>query len=247
MKTVAIIQARMGSSRLPGKVLMNLQGKTVVAHVIERVQEACAVDEVVLATTERRGDDLLAEEGETLGVRVFRGSETDVLGRFHGTALQAGADLIVRITADCPLFDGALLEEMLQRRHTLPTGEEPDYLSNTLRRTYPRGLDAEIFSFKVLDLAHREARENFEREHVTPFIYNRPDRFRLLGHEGRTDLSGYRWTLDTPEDWLFMREVFSLLSGTGQKVSTAAVLNLLRERPELSELNARIEQKKLTE
>jgi spore coat polysaccharide biosynthesis protein SpsF len=240
VKTVAIIQARMGSTRLPGKVLRRLCGQSVLAHVVARVKSSRRLDGVMIATTNSPADDAVVAECGKLKVPFFRGSEEDVLARYFGAAQAAGADVIVRVTSDCPLFDGALLDEMLE----VFRGANADYLSNTLKRTFPRGLDAEIFTFAALESAHREAAKPHEREHVTPFFYGHPELFRLRSFEGAVDLSAHRWTLDTAEDWEFVRAIYDALAKGGRMFSTEDVLKLLKERPELTILNTHVEQKK---
>lgn len=241
MKTIAIIQARMGATRLPGKVLFKLAGRSVLDHVATRVKKAKRVDGVLVATTQRPGDDPVVEECNRLQIPAFRGSEQDVLGRYFGAARQAGAGAVVRITADCPLFDGSLLDEMLlvfleANRDT----EAVDYLSNVQQRTFPRGLDAEVFTFTALEKAQREATKLYEREHVTPYIYEHSELFRLKSFVADGDLSMYRWTLDTLEDWKFVTAIYEAL---GPNFSTQNVLNLLAERPALGQLNQHIQQK----
>ena len=261
MKTVAIIQARMGSTRLPGKVLKPLAGDTVLGHVLRRVRQAKRLDAICIATTESPTDDPIVAESARLGVSCWRGSEQDVLARYLGAAQASEADVIVRVTSDCPLFDGALLDEMLAvfqsagglqppsvssdsatERRLQAAGTGLDYLSNVQARRFPRGLDAEIFTFTALARAHREATRQHEREHVTPYFYQHPELFRLHSFVGASDLSEHRWTLDTPEDWQFVEAVYAAL---GADFTTADVLNLLKARPELAKLNAHVEQKKL--
>jgi spore coat polysaccharide biosynthesis protein SpsF len=246
LKTVAIIQARMGSTRLPGKILYGIAGKTVLGHVLSRIAACPAIDAIVVATTTQSADDLVEREARKHGATCFRGSEDDVLSRYHGAASQEKADIIIRITADCPLFDPALLEGMIARfKREQPQHPPADYLSNTLRRTYPRGLDAEIFTFDALEVANEKAVEACQREHVTPYFYQHPDLFRLISHESEIDLSEHRWTLDTQEDLQLIEAVYRALHRNGQLFTTADVLKLLKERPELAKLNAHVEQKKL--
>jgi spore coat polysaccharide biosynthesis protein SpsF len=236
--TVAIIQARMGSTRLPGKVLMKLAGRSVLAHVVERVSAAKRISRVVVATTTSAADEAIANECSRLGVLFYRGSEEDVLDRYMRAAQKFEAARVARITSDCPLYDGGLLDRMLAKF-------DADYMSNVLKRTFPRGLDTEVFTFANLKRAHREATQRSEREHVTPYFYQRPDLFRLQSYEERPDLSAHRWTLDTPEDLKFLEGVYNSLYRPGRIFTTAEVLNLLRERPELTKINAHIEQKKV--
>ncbi|HOX57768.1 MAG TPA: glycosyltransferase family protein [Candidatus Paceibacterota bacterium] len=246
MKTVAIIQARMGATRLPGKVLKLLCGEPVLGHVVRRVKAASRLDAVVVATTVSAADDAIDAACPSLGAGCFRGSEQDVLSRYYGAAQLAGAEVIVRITADCPLYDPALLDRMLanfvQPDHT---GAVPDCMSNVIERSFPRGLDTEIVTFATLERTHRDATQNFEREHVIPYIYQHPNLFRLRSYKEEPNLSGHRWTLDTPEDWQLIEAIYQELHRPGRLFTTQDVLNLLKKRPDLPKLNAHVEQKKL--
>jgi len=246
MKTIAIIQARMGATRLPGKVLRQLCGRSVLARVIARVRVARLLAGVMVATTESPGDDAVAAECAKLGVPCFRGSEQDVLSRYFGAAQSGGAEAVARVTADCPLFDGALLDRMLTEfeeanRSTVTV----DYLSNIVKRTFPRGLDVEVFTFAALERAHVEATQPHEREHVTPYFYQHPELFRLRSFEGDADYSAHRWTLDTPEDWRLIEEIYRALHHEARLFTTEDVLKLLKQQPELTKLNADVEQKRL--
>jgi spore coat polysaccharide biosynthesis protein SpsF len=244
MKTAAIIQARMGSTRLPGKVLRPLCGKSVLAHVIDRVRASGVLDEVVVATTDQPADYTIATLAKALGVTAFCGSEADVLSRYYFAASQSHAETIVRVTSDCPLFDGDLLRAMLEAfERQSDGGNRADYLSNTLTRTYPRGLDAEIFTFAALERAHREATQAFEREHVTPFIYNHPELFSLKNFAGDRDHSRHRWTLDTAEDWQLIEAIYTALYRPDRLFGTDDILALLARQPNLIALNAHVKQK----
>lgn len=246
MTTTAIIQARMGSTRLPGKVLRLLCGKTVLAHVIARVRACPLVDTVAVATTISANDDVLVEEGTKCGAKIFRGSEDDVLSRYYHAAKAVDANTVVRITSDCPLIDTDILGRMLAEFHaTRATGQPLDYMSNSLVRTYPRGLDVEIFTFAALERAFRETTRPYEREHVTPYIYQHPDRFVLRGVTSPEDLSRHRWTLDTEEDYALLSEIFTTLRADNVPIKTATVLALFERRPELFQINAHVRQKGL--
>lgn len=237
----------MGSTRLPGKILRALGHRTVLHRVVDRVQAARGIDLVVVATTTSSEDDLTVAEAEVCGAATFRGSEQDVLERYYLCAKQFDADVVIRITSDCPLFDPTVLTQMLVRFEELRVAGSPvDYMSSALVRTFPRGLDAEIFTFAALEQAYKSATKPYEREHVTPFLYQHPDLFKLQGFTNQADLSHHRWTLDTEEDLALITEIYRrLLIDDAEIFSTQAVLNLLAQHPELSELNAHIEQKKL--
>ncbi len=242
MKIVAIIQARMGSTRLPGKVLMDLGGETVLARVVRRLRRAALIEEIVVATTSLTADHAIVRECEQLSVRVFRGEENDVLDRYYQAAQYIGAEGIVRITSDCPLIDPEITDNtiraFLERR--------PDYASNTLQRTYPRGLDTEVMTRDALECAWRGARLSYQRAHVTPYIYENPDRFCVLPVKCDADYSRHRWTLDTPEDLAFLRAVYDR-ADNDHSVSWRDVLALLEREPELVELNRDVMQKALQE
>jgi len=241
VKTVAIVQARMGSTRLPGKVLKQVNGLSVLGHVIDRLKRVSSIDEVWIATTSKMTDDPIEDEACRLDVQVYRGSEDDVLDRYYKTAVKAGAEAILRITSDCPLIEPAVVEELI----CLYRESGSDYASNTLERTYPRGLDAEIFSFSALETAWSQASRLYEREHVTPYIYQNPDVFRLATQRDSEDYSHYRWTLDTEEDWELIRTIFKICRYEGQYITYEDVKVLLLHYPNLSEINAHVEQKKL--
>ena len=246
MRSIAIIQARMNSSRLPGKVMLDLCGKTVLSHVVGRVQACEAIDQVVVATSDQAVDQEIVAEVQKLGVGVFCGSEFDVLGRYYNAAKSFDAEIIVRVTADCPLFDPEVLSSMLvEFERILSGGSAKIYLSNTRVRTYPRGLDAEIFNFPALETAYHKAKQDFEREHVTQYMHSHEDEFMLYDFKNNENYSDYRWTLDTPEDFNFIEAVYLGLYREGQIVSTDQVISLLKSRPELCKLNADVEQKKV--
>lgn len=245
MKTIAIIQARMRSSRLPGKVMMLLAGRTVLDHTIERVRSCSLLDGVVVATTTAERDDVIVAEAVRCGAGVFRGSESDVLARYYQAATGVSADVVVRVTSDCPLFDGQLLTEMLERFQAKTPAGAIDYLSNSLKRTFPRGLDAEVFTIAVLKCAYENATTPSEREHVTPYLYRHPERFNLQNYSRGGDLSAYRWTLDTREDYEMLSAVYLHLYRPGTIFSTSDVLELLATRPDVAALNDNIKQKEL--
>lgn len=241
MKIVAIVQARMGSTRLPGKVLKQINGLSVLGHVIDRLRRVPSIDEVWIATTSKKIDDTIEDEARRLNIQVYRGSEDDVLDRYYKTAEKAGAEAILRITSDCPLIEPTVVEDLI----CLYRESGSDYASNTLERTYPRGLDAEIFSFSALETTWSQASRPYEREHVTPYMYQHPDLFRCSAQRGLEDYSHYRWTLDTEEDWELIRTIFEKCRYDGQYLTYEDAKSLLLRYPELSEINAHVEQKKL--
>jgi len=234
----------MGSTRLPGKVLQDLGGETVLARTFNRVRRSASLDEVVIATTVEPSDEPVVAEGRRLGAAVFRGSEHDVLDRYYRAAEDAGADVVVRVTSDCPLIEPEVLDKVVG---AFSSGGF-DYASNSLQRTYPRGLDVEAMTFGALARAWREAGADYQRTHVTPYLYQNPDSFRLLSvtaGEG-LDFSQHRWTVDTPEDLELLRRIYAGLGNRGD-VRWTDVLGLLRQNPELPEINRQVRQKELWE
>ena len=223
----------MGSSRFPGKVLEDLAGRPMLWHVVNRVRNAKSVDRVVIATTDRAVDDPIARFCQQEGVGCFRGSEQDVLDRFYQAAKENHADVVVRITADCPLIDPSVIDKVLAR---FARGD-CDYACNIIRYTYPDGLDTEVFSFAALERAWREAGKPSEREHVTPYL--RTDKFRTANVESETPVSPdkYRWTVDHPADLEFVRKVYAAFSHDGD-FGFEEVFDLLKERPDLATIQA---------
>jgi len=202
MKRIAIIQARMSSTRLPGKVLKKVKGKSLITRMIERVQLAEKVDGIVVATSEKPEDDAIVAEVE--GVLVFRGSLDDVLSRFQGAA--EGADVVIRLTADCPLIDPKVIDQaigMYESGHY-------EYVTNALERTYPKGMDVEVFSKKLLDEIAEKADDPYEREHVTPYLYQGKRETRIGHLKQKQNDSDLRITVDTPEDFALVKKLIGL-------------------------------------
>ena len=229
----------MGSTRLPGKVLLDRAGEPRLARVVRRVRRARRVDEVLVATTTEPHDDALAALCAERGWRCFRGSETDVLDRYYQAAKARTAHVVVRITSDCPLIDPAVIDSAITGLEL----QQADYCANVVRRTYPRGLDVEAFSFAALETAWQaDARPDW-REHVTQFIVQNPDRFALTNLSSDDDHSDLRWTVDTPEDFELMGKIYGHFGH--DEFSWREVLALLAEHPHWSEINRHIEQKKV--
>jgi spore coat polysaccharide biosynthesis protein SpsF len=236
MKCTAVIQARMASTRLPGKVLMDLSGRPMLAQQLRRVRECMRIEGIVVATTDRPVDDPIVDLCIREGVHYFRGSETDVLSRFAGAAQMAKADVIVRMTADCPLIDPQVTDRLIDE---LVSGDTVcDYASNVIQRTYPRGLDVEAFTLETLMRVNRLAASPMAREHVTLFIYSdRPDLFRCCSIADDTDNSDLRWTVDTMDDLRLMRILFERLNLGEISVPYREIVSYVREHPELTEIN----------
>jgi spore coat polysaccharide biosynthesis protein SpsF len=240
---VIIDQARMTSTRLPGKVLKEVLGKPLLVWQIERLQSVAAADAIVIATTDNAEDQAIVDLARDMGVNVFRGAEHDVLSRYFGAAKEFSADTVVRVTSDCPLIDPAVVDRLIAA--FLDGCGSFDYVSNTRERTFPRGLDAEVFSFAALAEAHAEATKPYEREHVTPFIYLHPQRYRLSQVVSGRDIGWHRWTVDTPEDFELIRRILVALGQTRPDFALDDVLALLDAHPDWIAINAAIRQKEL--
>jgi len=243
VKVTAIIQARTGSTRLPGKVLKKVLGKPLLEYQVERVKRAKTVEAVIVATTENERDDPIVRLCRELSVPVYRGPEEDVLARYYETAVRFHADPVVRLTADCPIIDPAVIDRVVAC-YVRNQGKY-DYVSNTLERTYPRGMDTEVVSFRALKRAFEEAKDPASREHVTAYIYRHPDRFRIGKVSHPADESRHRWTVDTGEDFLLIQKIIERLYPENPLFTMDDVLRVLRENPEWAEINAHVEQKKL--
>ncbi len=238
MHTVAIIQARMGSSRLPGKVLTDIDGDTMLARVVTRLRAARRIDAIVIATSIAAGDDAIVREAGRLGTGVFRGSESDVLARYLGAAKTYRADAIVRVTADCPLLDPGVVDAVVAA-----LGDDVDYASNTHVRTYPRGLDVEALHRDALVRIGRLGTSAAAREHVTAFVMEQPSLFRTRQVCAATDDSDLRWTVDTTDDLALVRELYAELALGTELRAYRDVVDHVRARPELSARNAHVIQK----
>jgi spore coat polysaccharide biosynthesis protein SpsF (cytidylyltransferase family) len=234
-RPVAIVQARVGSTRLPGKVLADLAGAPLLARMIERVRACRTLAGVVVATTDRSADDAIAALAETLGVDVFRGSEDDVLARYADAADRFDADPIVRLTSDCPLIDPTLVDRCVEKFLATPGCH---HLS--LGGEFPDGLDTEVIDARALRRADADAKLASEREHVTPYIWNRPAIFRLAHLRFPKKLGNRRWTVDEPADLAFVRAVYARLWRPGYVFGWEEVEDLCRREPVLAAMNAGI-------
>jgi spore coat polysaccharide biosynthesis protein SpsF len=275
-RTVAIIQARMGSSRLPGKVLLDIAGLPMLALVVERTKRARTVDKVVVATTTEPNDDLIASLCHERGYSCYRGSLHDVLDRYYQAAKIFNAEIIVRITADCPLIDPQVIDQTVYAflgntalgsdvvTCVLPPGRRdgqllspyPESLSNgkfafdfaanrlppPWGRTYPIGLDTEVCSFHVLEIAWKEARQPHHREHVMPYFYEHPDRFRVVLVNYRMNFGKLRWTVDTAEDLELVRQIFARFPER-LDFSWLETLDLFEREPALAQINTKVQHK----
>lgn len=242
-KVVAIIQARMGSTRFPGKILKRVQGKTLLEIQLERLKHSTLIQQIVIATTTQEQDNLVVDLCKQLDIDFYRGSEEDVLSRYYEAAVAFKANVIVRLTSDCPLIDPIIVDEVISSY--LSKIDSIDYVSNTLERTYPRGLDTEVFSFKALEKTYKEAVLQSDREHVTAYIYSNPNMFRIDQVKGRDDYGNFRWTVDTPEDFELIHRILKELYGDKKPFYMQDIIELLTRYPDWNDINGHIEQKKL--
>lgn len=260
-KVVAIIQARMGATRLPGKVLLDIGGKPMLDRVVTRTRRSQIVDQVVVATSKDQSDDPIAKLCDQQGYKYYRGKLHDVLDRYFQVAKLHSAGVIVRITADCPIIDPMVIDQTLNAFYgqgpSLITETDIDYQQDTQiqlqkkpawdfaanrlpppwQRTFPIGLDTEVCTFSALEIAWREADQPHHREHVMPFLYEQKNRFRLLLVNHEPDCGNYRWTVDTPQDLELMRLIYNRFGGNDD-FSWLEVLDLFKHEPELAEINA---------
>ncbi len=234
MRTVAIIQARMGSTRLPGKTLIEIAGRPLLGHVIDRVRASRSVEEVVVATTTEPADRAIVEFANTNGATCYCGSADDVLDRYYQAARNIGADVIVRITADDPFKDPAVIDLVV---NSFLADRSLDYASNTLEPTFPEGLDVETIAREALDRAWHEAKLLSEREHVTPYIWKHLELFHVKNVRNSADLSDMRWTLDYEKDLRFTSEIYARLYH-GQVFGMDEILALLQKEPQLRQINS---------
>ena len=230
-----IIQARMGATRLPGKMMKDLLGKPVIAHVVDRVRLCKNVDNIWIATTESDSDDVLYNWAKDNSINCYRGSEKDVLDRYYRAAKKANADIIVRITGDCPLHDPDVIDRVISEFTS-----ESDYVSNIHPPTFPDGLDVEVFSFSSLEKAWQEATLASEREHVTPYIWKNPHIFRMKNVENDEDLSQYRITLDTKEDLLLIKNILEHIDKTSiLRYNMGTIMDVLKTNKDALIINSK--------
>jgi spore coat polysaccharide biosynthesis protein SpsF len=260
-RTVAIIQARMGSTRLPGKVLLDLAGQPMLARVVERVRHARLVDEVLVATTTDAGDEAIAGLCVARDYPVHRGSVQDVLDRYYQAARSAGAGVVVRITADCPVIDPALIDATLSTLQEQAADLAATRLPPPWKRTYPIGLDVEACTFSALERAWKEASASFQREHVMPYLYEgvaplavtpqlamgtSQNGFRVVQLNHEPDHGSLRWTVDTPEDLELLRHIYAHFEGRDD-FTWQDVLAFYESDPALRRINAGVRHKNVYE
>ncbi|TXH04253.1 MAG: spore coat protein [Nevskiaceae bacterium] len=233
MKVLCILQARTSSTRLPGKVLKPILGRPMLFRQIERIKRAKRVTGLVVATSIEPSDDAIAELCRGEGIDCFRGDLNDVLGRYYHAAVQYKPEHILRLTGDCPLSDPEIIDQLVE----LHQAQANDYTSNVIERTYPNGLDAEIFTFEALARAFRSAQSDYEREHVTPYLYAEKSPFRKGVLKGKLDWSKLRWTVDYAADFDFVTKVYETLYPSNPTFSTSDVLALLQRQPAIGAIN----------
>ena len=239
-KTVAIIQARMSSTRLPGKVLLDICGKPALEHVIDRVKRCTQIDEIVIATTQDEGDKVLVDKAKEFGVGFYTGDTFDVLSRYYNAAKKYEADIIVRITSDCPLIDPGLTDDIVlfYKEH------DYDLVANLVNpdvstRTYPNGLDTEVFSFKTLEDTFLKADQKYQREHVTIYMHETIE--NKYCYRNDIDYSDYRWTLDTKEDYELICSIYKNLYKDNMNFTWLDVIRFVQKNPEICTINGHIE------
>ena len=234
-KVTCIIQARTRSERLPNKVLKEIENLPMICHIINRVKKAKNIDQIILATSNTDTDKILLDIAKKFKIIGFAGDEKDVLDRFYNAAIIYAANPIVRITGDCPLVDPILLDKMVE----FYQANDYDYMSNTIERTFPDGLDIEIFSSEVLKISNKEAKWLSEREHVTPYILKNQNDFRIYNYKNKQNLSNLRWCVDEEDDLIMVKRIFQEMK-PNQFFSTDDVLKIILEKPDISKINSGI-------
>lgn len=233
----------MGSTRLPGKVLIDIKGKSVLNHVVDRLRESKYIDDIIIATTNLSKDDLIEEEAIKINCKYYRGSEDDVLNRYYEAASLYNGHIIIRITSDCPLIDPNIIDEMIE----FYINNNYEIISNSpqdiKQRTYPRGLDVEIFSYDLLKYSKEHATKPYQLEHVTPYMYETSKNKYYYSNEN--NYSNYRLTLDTNEDLQLIKEIYDKLYIENKKFYLNEIINLIEKNPELLLINKNIRQKEV--
>lgn len=231
MSINCIIQARLGSSRLPGKVLREIKGKSVLLHCLEQISYSTLIDDIIVATTTNPNDNLLVEKVKSYGYEVFRGNEEDLLDRYYQAARAFNTKIIVRVTSDCPLVDPEVIDKTIKAFQN----SNCDYCCNAIPPTYPDGYDTEVFTFETLEKAWREASLISEREHVSPYIWKNKDKFKFVNLENDVDLSHIRITVDQKEDFMLIEKIINKINKS--PILLRDIMKLLEEEPELLEIN----------
>lgn len=243
MNITAIIQARMGSTRLPGKIMKKVNNKPLLEYQLERIKRSKVINNIIIATTNDGSERPIVELANKMGIDIFKGSESNVLERYYLASKEYRSDIVVRITSDCPIIDPAIIDSVIK----LYLENNYDYVSNTQVRTFPRGMDTEVFSFACLEKAYQNAEAEYEKEHVTPYLYLNPKLFSVGQYTSTENNSLYRLTVDTREDFELISIILSNLYPENHHFSLQDVLQLMKNCPELIHINKHVEQKKLKE
>ena len=231
-----IIQARLGSTRLPNKVLKKVLGRPLLKHMIERLQFSNYAQDIIIATTTNTTDDPIVTLMKKLNIPFYRGDENDVLDRYYQAAKKYNAEVVVRLTSDCPLIDPKITDGII--KYYLDNKEKFDFVSNMHPPTFPDGLDTEVFSFKVLEKSWKEAKKPYEREHVTPYMWDNSSIFKIGNVENDKELHyKQRWTLDYEEDYYFIKAIYENLYQEGEIFYMDDILQLLSDKPEIKKIN----------
>ncbi len=238
LNIIAIIQARTGSTRLPNKVFLDLAGNPLIWHVVERLKSSKYLTDIVLATTNKEEDDKLERWANLCGVKVFRGSENNVLDRFYNTAKKHKADIIVRITADDPFNDSIIMDNVIE---ILLTNEKIDFAYNNKPASFPEGLDIEVFRFDALERAYNNSLDLFEQEHVTQYFHRNLNLFKMVNYSHSENLSYLRWTIDTLSDYQMASIVYEKLYQPNNIFKFQEILELINQYPEISLINNNVE------
>lgn len=237
MNVVAIVQARCGSSRFPNKIFASLGGKPLIWHVINRLKFSNKVNDILLATTINPIDDKLEKWAEDNDVKIFRGSENDVLNRFYEGAKMTNADIVVRITADDPFKEPILIDRAIEKL----IENDLDFVCNNNPPSFPEGLDVEVFTFKALEKSEKESTSSFEREHVTQYIYHNPNDFKMLNLSNDEDLSYLRWTIDTDTDFEMAKKIYLDLNKSNDEIfHMDDILELIKKKPNIASINSNV-------
>ena len=234
-KILAVVQARIGSTRLPGKVLAKIQGVSLLEHILQRVSRSIKIDNIIVATSDKKEEKPIIDLCKKLNVNIYQGSSKNVLSRFYEASKKYGGDVIVRITADDPFKDPKIIDKII--RHYF-SDSSFDYVSNTIKPTFPLGMDVEVFSFKALEIAYKNATSEYDKEHVTPYIYNGNNNFKISNFRHEKQLSHLRWTIDKKNDLLMAREVYRKLYNQNKIFYMEDILQLLETYPNIANINS---------
>ena len=244
MRINAIIQARCGYTRLPGKIFKDINGKPLLWHVVNRLTYVDLIDNIVVATTTNEKDNLTEEWCKKNEIKCYRGSEEDVLNRFYGAATEFPCDIIVRVTADDPFKEPKIINKIIKKL----IDEKLDLSTNVFPPSYPEGLDCEVFTFDVLQTMEKTTNNSYDREHVTPYIYNNPDKFKIGNISSTRQLSSYRWTIDSAEDYEMVNAIYNKRKNEKDKLLLMEeILEILEENPEIIDINSNVKRSAMYE